>query len=307
MPKAILLFSGGLVSLLSYKILKDQGIEVFPVCFESYFFGCDQAQKTAGENGMEIETVDIAEDQLKAVKKPEHGRGKHLNPCVDCHFLMLKKAKELMEKRKADFIATGEVLGQRPFSQNNNTFQMMEKGAGLEGLILRPLSAKLLPETIPEKQGLVRRADLFDFQGKSRKGQLELVKKLGIEYFPQPAGGCLLTDPQFSERLGELLKRKPDFSGEDIQILKNGRIFFENNFFAAIARDQKEGERLASLEKPEDLLIEPENFAGPTILIRFLIPATKEQTVEVLGKGKELMIRYSKQDKLPAKPEIKIL
>ncbi|MFA5742939.1 MAG: tRNA 4-thiouridine(8) synthase ThiI [Candidatus Paceibacterota bacterium] len=307
MAKAILLFSGGLDSLLSYKILKEQGVDVFPVTFESYFFGCGQAKKTAAGNGLEVNAVNIAEDQLKIVKNPEHGRGQHLNPCVDCHFLMLRKAKEIMEAKGADFIATGEVLGQRPFSQNNNTFQMMEKQAGLEGLILRPLSAKLLPETIPEKQGWVKRESLFDFQSKSRKGQLELVKKLGIEYFPQPAGGCLLTDPQFSERLGELLKRKPDFTGADVQILKNGRIFFEDDFFAAVARDQKEGECLAGLRKPEDLLIEPENFAGPAVLIRFLIIATGGHSAEALEKGKKLMIKYSKQDKLPAQPEINIL
>jgi hypothetical protein len=184
---------------------------------------------------------------------------------------------------------------------------MMEKQAGLEGLILRPLSAKLLPETVPEKKGWVKRESLFDLQSKSRKGQLELVKQFGIEYFPQPAGGCLLTDPQFSERLGELLKRKPGLTGADVQILKNGRIFFEDDFFAAVARDQKEGECLSGMKGEGDLLLEPGNFAGPTVLIRFLSPAAKERQIEAIKRGKELMIKYSNQDKLPAGPEINIL
>lgn len=294
MPKAILLFSGGLDSLLSSQILKKQGIEVVPVCFESYFFGCKQAKKTAGENGLEIRAVNIAEDQLAIVKDPKHGRGQHLNPCVDCHFLMLKKAKEIMLSEGADFIATGEVLGQRPFSQNNNTFQMMEKQSGLEGMILRPLSAKLLPETIPEKLGLVKRDELFDIQSKSRKGQLDLVKKIGIKYFPQPAGGCVLTDPQFSERLGELMKRKPGFDGKDIQILKNGRAFFEDGYFAMVARDQAESEELARSKQGADSLLEPDNFAGPTVLIRYFGNASQEEKGRSIERGRSLLLRHSK-------------
>jgi tRNA U34 2-thiouridine synthase MnmA/TrmU len=305
MTKAILLFSGGLDSLLSSQILKKQGIEVIPVCFESYFFSCKQAKKTAGQNGLEIRVANIAEDQLGIVKDPKHGRGQHLNPCVDCHFLMLRKAKEIMLSEKADFIATGEVLGQRPFSQNNNTFQMMEKQAGLEGLILRPLSAKLLPETVPEKLGLVKRAELFDIQSKSRKGQLDLVKKFGIKYFPQPAGGCILTDPQFSERLGELMERKPGFDGKDVQILKNGRAFFEDKFFAMVARDQAESEELVGSKRDEDSLLEPENFAGPTVLIRYFGNVTQEEKDEAIEKGKELLLRHSK--KLPEAAGIKIV
>jgi tRNA U34 2-thiouridine synthase MnmA/TrmU len=294
MSKAILLFSGGLDSLLSFQILKKQGVEVVPVCFESYFFGCGQAKKTAGQNGLEVRAVNMAEDQLKVVKEPKHGRGQHLNPCVDCHLLMLKKAKEIMILEKADFIATGDVLGQRPFSQNNNTFQMMEKQAGLEGLILRPLSAKFLPETIPEKQGLVKREELFDLQSKSRKGQLELVKKFGIEYFPQPAGGCVLTDPQFSERLGELMKRDPGFDGNDIQVLKNGRVFFEDGYFVTVARDQIESEEITKLRKEEDLLLEPDNFAGPTVLIRYFNGISQEGRGQAIERGRELLLRHSK-------------
>ena len=307
MPKAILLFSGGLDSLLASQILKKQNIEIIPVCFESYFFGSKQAKKTAEQNDLNIRTVNIAQDQLNVVKNPAHGRGQHLNPCVDCHLLMLKKAKELMAQEGADFIATGEVLGQRPFSQNNNTFKMMEKRAGLEGLILRPLSAKLLEETIPEKNGWVKREYLFDIQSKSRKGQMDLVKKFGIEYFPQPAGGCLLTDPEFSKKLEDLMERDPEFGGEDIKILKIGRIFFEDGFFAVVARDQTESEDLARSKQNSDILLVPDNFAGPTVLIRPLAAGEGWPAGEVLEKGKDLVMKYSKQNKLPASPEIKIL
>jgi len=219
---------------------------------------------------------------------------------------MLKKAKELMIEEEADFIATGEVLGQRPFSQNNNTFKMMEKRAGLEGLILRPLSARLLEETIHEKNGWVKREDLFDIQGKSRKGQMDMVKKFGIEYFPQPAGGCLLTDPEFSKKLEGLMERDPEFGGEDIKILKIGLVFFEDDFFAVVARDQAESEELARSKQNSDILLVPENFAGPTVLIRPLAAGEGWPTGEVLEKGKEMVKKYSKQDKLPAGPEIKI-
>lgn len=303
--KGILLFSGGLDSLLAYKILKKQGLEVLPVCFESCFFNCEQARKTAFKNRFEIKIIDISKEQLETVKNPKHGRGKNLNPCIDCHLLMLKKAKELMEKEKACFVSTGEVLGQRPFSQNIKAFQKMEKTAGLEGMILRPLSSKILPETLAENQGIAKRKNFFDFQGKSRKGQLDLAKKFDIKYFPQPAGGCLLTDRIFSDKLKELLKRHPKFSCFDAKILNNGRIFFENNFFAVLARNQKEGEILISLKKGGDLLFEPKNFAGPTILIRFFGSKSGNAKKMVFEKAKRWILQYSKKEKLPALPEIK--
>lgn len=305
MPKTILLFSGGFDSLLAFNILKNQGVDVVPICFESYFFGSDLARKTADENGFEIKTVNIAEEQLAIVKDPAHGRGRHFNPCVDCHFLMLKKAKEAMVSEGADFVSTGEVLGQRPFSQNLNVFQMMERGAGLEGLILRPLSARLLPETIPEKKGMAKREYLSDIQGRSRKPQFELAKKFNIKFFPQPAGGCLLTDPNFSERLGRLMSNSPDFGGDDVEILKKGRPFFEDNFLIVVARDQRESEGLAGLKKEGDILLEPENFAGPTALVRFFCIPSRQDVCRARQKAERTILEYSK--KAPAHPEIKII
>ncbi|MDD4875179.1 MAG: tRNA 4-thiouridine(8) synthase ThiI [Candidatus Pacebacteria bacterium] len=307
MPKAILLFSGGLDSILAYKILESQRINVVPICFESYFFNCDQAQKSAGNNGFKIKTVDISKAQLDIVKNPRHGRGKHLNPCIDCHLLMLQEAKKIMKREKADFLATGEVLGQRPFSQSGRVFNIAEKKSGMEELIVRPLSAKLLPETNPEKRKLVKRDNFFDFQGKTRKGQLGLAKKFNIRYFPQPAGGCLLTDCQFSKKLENLMEIKPAFTGEDISVLKKGRTFFEKDFFIAVARDQKEGGELAGLKKPKDLLAEPKNFAGPAVLVRFLGQKTKDKKEKALRRAEELIIKYSKKEKMPSNIEIRIL
>ncbi|MDI6798760.1 MAG: asparagine synthase-related protein, partial [Candidatus Aenigmarchaeota archaeon] len=147
MRRVILLFSGGLDSILSAKILREQKIRIVPICFESYFFNCHLAERMAKRLGLKLKIIDFSEEHLKIVKNPKYGRGQGMNPCIDCHLLMLKEAKKVMEKEKLDFIATGEVLGQRSFSQNRNTLKLIEKEAGLKGLILRPLSAKLLPET----------------------------------------------------------------------------------------------------------------------------------------------------------------
>ena len=196
--KALLLFSGGLDSMLIVKILQKQGIEIIPVCFCSFFFNCTTAEKSAKILGLKLKIINISEEHLKVIKNPKRGTGKGMNPCVDCHLLMIKKAKDMMKKQDCDFIATGEVLNERPFSQNRRVFKLAEKTLGLEGLILRPLSAKLLPETIPEKKNWVKRELLFDFQGKSRKPQIALAKKFKIKEFPTPAGGCILTDKQYS-------------------------------------------------------------------------------------------------------------
>ena len=146
--KVLLLFSGGLDSLLVAYILKKQGVSVIPLCFSSYFFDCKKSLETIKQIGLKLKVVDISKDHLKMIKSPKYGRGVGMNPCVDCHLLMLKKAKQIMKKDKYDFIATGEVLGQRPFSQSNQALDLTERKAGLKGLILRPLSDKLLKEKL---------------------------------------------------------------------------------------------------------------------------------------------------------------
>jgi tRNA-specific 2-thiouridylase len=294
MTKALLLFSGGLDSILAAKILIKQGIKVSPVCFKSYFFGCDLAKKPAENLGLKLKIVDFSREHLKTVKMPKYGYGKGANPCIDCHLLMLKNAKRIMKTKKFDFIATGDVLGERPFSQNKKTLIKMEKEAGLESLILRPLSAKLLPETVAEEKGWVKREKSFDFQGKSRKPQLLLAKKFKIKKFPTPAGGCILTDLEFSKKLKELFKKIPECNGKDVQILKRGRVFWQNKFLIIVGRNEKENKELKKYKKRGGLILEPKNFPGPTVLIRGFGKKIKRGTVK---RGTELLSNYSK--KLP--------
>lgn len=234
MTKALLLFSGGLDSILTAKILLAQKIKVTPLCFKSYFFDWELAKKSVKRLRLKLKVLDFSKEHLKIVKKPKYGHGKGMNPCIDCHFLMIKKAKEIMKKEKYDFIATGEVLGQRPFSQNKKIFQLIERRTNLKGLILRPLSAKLLPKTLAEERRIIKREKLFNFQGKSRTPQLLLAKKLKIKKFPSPAGGCILTDFDYSKKLRALFKNNPKTKGQDVELLRRGRVFWKNNFLSSL-------------------------------------------------------------------------
>ena len=269
MTKALLLYSKGLDSILVQKILEKQGIQVFKLNLGSCFF--------EGE-------VDLGEEHLEIVKKPKYGRGQGMNPCMDCHLLMYKKAKEVMLKEGYDFIATGEVVSQRPFSQSKEKLLFLEKQAGLEGLILRPLSAKLLPLTIPEKKGLVKRDEFYEISGKSRKKQLELALKFGVLEIPMPAGGCILTDKEYSKKLKKLLKINPKFDANDAKVLTKGRVFFEGRGMYIVTRNKKEGEEIKEFLRKGDIFLEPDDFPGPSVLIRG----------GVIQKGKEYLLKYSK-------------
>jgi tRNA-uridine 2-sulfurtransferase len=294
--KVLLLFSGGLDSLLCSYILKEQGVKVVPICFYSYFFNCNKALEIIKQTGLQLRQVDFSKDHLKMVKNPKYGRGVGMNPCVDCHLLMLKKAKQIMKKEEYDIIATGEVLGQRPFSQNRQALELIEKRAGLKGLILRPLSAKLLPET---KMGI---DGFYDISGKNRGRQLELAKRFGIKNIPTPGGGCILADTIFANKLKELLKRKKNFNGNDIEILKLGRVFFESNYFAVVARNEKECNELKKNKRRGDVVLEPSGFSGPTVLIRYTKKSSRDEMIEF---GSELLVKFSKN--VPEDLIIKIL
>lgn len=289
-PKALVLFSGGLDSILATEILKRQGIKVIGVTFKSHFFNSKQAQKAAKELGLKLKIIDFSKEHLEMVKKPKHGYGKNMNPCIDCHTLMLKKAKEIMEREGFDFVATGEVLEERPMSQNKEALKLVEKESSLSGFLLRPLSAKLLKETIPEKKGLVDREKLFSISGRSRKKQIALAKKFGVKEYPTPAGGCLLTDPGFSKRLRELLEKNPDSKGNDIELLKYGRHFFEDSIKIIVGRDEEENNKIRKLSKKNDIIIEMENYMGPTTLVRSY---NKKITKKTLEKAKQLTKYYS--------------
>jgi tRNA U34 2-thiouridine synthase MnmA/TrmU len=301
--RGLVLFSGGLDSILAAKILQAQKIEISPICFESYFFDCAKAKIAAAENGLPLRVVDISEKHLAIVKKPKHGRGAGANPCIDCHLLMLKTAREIMEAEGFDFVATGEVLGQRPMSQNKLSLEIIERESGLAGKLLRPLSAKLLPETGAETRGLVDRGKLFDIFGRSRQAQLALAQKYGIKNIPQPAGGCVLTDPEYGRRLKDLMAKRPDFCGNDAEILRCGRIFWVDDFLIVVARDKNECDLLKEKSQKGDWVFEPENFSGPAVLIRGFGAGFDFQ--EIVALGKKYVFLHSNIKKIPADPKIR--
>ncbi|GAJ20070.1 unnamed protein product, partial [marine sediment metagenome] len=206
-------------SILAVKLIQEQGIEVKGVNFKTPFFGLDKTFAAIKNLDMDLKNIDITQEILEVLRNPRHGFGKNLNPCIDCHALMFKKAGEYMTEIGASFILSGEVLGERPMSQNRNSLNIIERESGFEGRILRPLSALLLAETIPEKEGLVNRNKLLNISGRSRKRQMELAAKMGIRDYPSPAGGCKLTEPAFSKKLRDLFTQK-SFSLEEIELLK---------------------------------------------------------------------------------------
>jgi len=289
--KALVLFSGGLDSILVVKILEKQGIKVKALSFKSYFFSVDQAEKSAEENDIDLMIVDFSKEHLDLVKNPKYGYGKEFNPCIDCHLLMLKKAKEVMKKNKFSFVATGEVLGQRPMSQNKKALNLIKKESSLNGYLLRPLSAKLLEETIPEKKGIIDRESLFDFSGKQRKSQMRLAKKLGIKKYPNPAGGCLLTDSEFGERLKDLFENCFNCDGNDIKLLKYGRHFWREKFLIIVGRDEKENKKIKKIAREKDVVVEMKEYPGPATLIRNY--GSKGVSDAIIGVAKDLTQHYS--------------
>lgn len=275
--KALVLLSGGLDSMLSAAILKSQGVEVTGLSFASIFFGTGKARKAAAQIGVPLREMDFSTIHLDVVKNPKYGYGKNMNPCIDCHSLMLRVAKKIMEDEGFDFVATGEVLGQRPMSQNKQALQTVAEYSGIGDRLVRPLSAKLLEETWPEKNGLLVRGKLLDISGRSRERQMELAPKYGLLEYPSPAGGCLLTDPEFSDKLEEMFEYWPECKAEDIEILKYGRISWLNlvgveqsKVLLAIGRNKEDNAELESLAIAGDIIITLKDYAGPTTLLRGL-------------------------------------
>ncbi|MGL5203781.1 7-cyano-7-deazaguanine synthase [Cetobacterium sp.] len=292
--KALALFSGGLDSALAIKIIKDQGIEVIALNFVSHFFGGknEKAENMAKQLGVQLEYVNFTSSHTEILKNPVHGRGKNMNPCIDCHALMFKTAGDLMEKFGASFIISGEVLGQRPMSQN---YQALEKvkamSPGLENLIVRPLSAKLLPESEPERLGWVDREKLLDIQGRSRKNQMELMDKFGIVDYPTPGGGCLLTDPGYSKRL-RILEEDGFLEDEHsnlFHLLKIGRFFrFEKGKYLIVGREQEDNLKIDEFKTYGSLFIRGKEVPGPHMV------GFGELSEEEINFALNLFSRYSK-------------
>ncbi len=267
--KCVALLSGGLDSILAIKVLQEQGIEVEAVNYVIRFAACipsggeNAATKAARILKVPLKVVDITEEYLEVLQNPKHGYGANINPCIDCKIFMLKKAKQYMEEVGASFLVTGEVLGERPMSQRKDALAIIERDAGVRGILLRPLSAKVLDQTIPEKEGVVDRKKLLDIKGRSRKPQMALAKKFGINEYPNPAGGCLLTDPGFTRRVRDLIENK-EFNTENLTFLTVGRHFrLSVGTKLAIGRDKDENDTLETHVGPDDISLRLEEHQGP--------------------------------------------
>jgi len=274
--KAIALLSGGLDSTLAAKVVMEQGVGLEALNFMTLFCTCTHrgatclaSQKAVETLGIPLKVLNVSEEYLHVVKHPKHGYGRNMNPCIDCRIFMLKKAKARMEESGASFVVTGEVLGQRPMSQRRDAMRLIEKEAGLEGYILRPLSAKVLPATIPEKEGWIDREKLLRIQGRSRKPQMGLAEHYGIHDYPCPAGGCLLTDPGFAKRIKDLMSHGIDFSTNDVHLLKIGRHFrFSDGVRLVVGRNEEENQKIQTFAQGGDILLKVSHFPGPLSLLR---------------------------------------
>jgi len=274
--KAIALLSGGLDSTLAARVVMEQGIELEALNLMTVFCTCTHrgatclaSQKAVETLGLPLKVLNVSEEYLCVVKGPRHGYGRNMNPCIDCRIFMLKKAKARMEESGAAFIVTGEVLGQRPMSQRKDAMRLIEKEAGLEGFVLRPLSAKVLPATVPEKEGWVDREKLLAVQGRTRKPQMALAGHYGIHDYPCPAGGCLLTDPGFAKRMKDLMTHDPNFSLNDVHLLKMGRHFrFSPGVKLVVGRQEEENQKIETLAQRGDILLKVSGFPGPLSLLR---------------------------------------
>ncbi len=271
MPKkiqALGLLSGGLDSMLAGALLRAQGLDVTFICFVTPFYGAARAREAAAHLGLPLKVADLTEKFQPLLYEPPHGFGRGHNPCIDCHALMIREAGALLAAEGFDLVFTGEVLGQRPMSQNRGSLNLVARESGLGEWLLRPLSARLLKTTRPELLGWVDRERLLNLSGRGRKRQLALAAAYGITSFPAPAGGCLLTDPGYALRLKELLRQPGQADRRDLELLRWGRHFrLSGGAKAVVGRTQRENEALAGLAGPGDLRLAVADYPGPLVLV----------------------------------------
>jgi tRNA U34 2-thiouridine synthase MnmA/TrmU len=263
--KALGLLSGGLDSILACLVLRRAGVEVAALAFASPFFGADKAQAAALAHHLPLTVLEVGPEHLElVVKNPRYGYGSNMNPCIDCHAYMFRKAGELLEAQGGDFLFSGEVLGQRPMSQNRQALGSVAKLSGQAARILRPLSALALPPTAMEESGLVDRNLLLGLNGRGRKPQMALARELGVRDYPAPAGGCLLTEPGFSRRLRDLLDHDPAAGVELVELLKHGRhLRLSPLAKLVVGRNQEENQALEGLAPGQALKLTALGVPGP--------------------------------------------
>ena len=292
--RAVVLLSGGLDSMLAIRILLEQGVEVEAVNFQTVFTCCkDTAAQAARQLGVPLTVVGQDDTYIELIRKPRFGYGKGANPCVDCRIYMFLHAKALMHDLKASMVASGEVLGQRPMSQKRRDLDIIAKESGLNDQLLRPLSAKLLPPTMPERTGLVDRSRFYAFAGRSRKELIDLAKHFGFPSIPSPSTGCALTETSFAGKVHDLIQLDPDGKRWDFELLNVGRhLRMDARTKAVVGRRASENDLLRSLYRRTDskasALLVPDNFGGPTVML------IGPDTTKALDFAGGLVLRYAK-------------
>ena len=292
--KGLSLLSGGLDSQLAVKVLQEAGAEVACVSFETPFFSANAARRAAAALGVEHHVVDFTDDACRLIENPPHGFGGAMNPCIDCHATMIMRAGEMMTALGYDFVATGEVLNQRPMSQNRQSLGVVERSSGLKGRLVRPLSAQLLEPTIPEQEGRLDRSKLLGLSGRRREPQFELAKRFGVVDYPSPAGGCKLTEKGFGHRLKDLLDHEGLKDRRLVDLLPIARRFrFPDGTGVILGRDVREN---AILKRTGEVgtLVYTVNCPGPTALV------TGGASAEALSRTAALVAAWAKYDRLPS-------
>ena len=253
--------------MLAAAVLRAQGLDVTLICWVTPFFGAARARESAAHLGLPLREADLTDKFLPLIYDPPHGLGRGHNPCIDCHTLMLREAGALMGPEGFDFLFTGEVLGQRPMSQNRGSLNLIARDSGFADLLLRPFCAKSLQATAPEVRGWVDRERLLNLTGRGRKRQMALAREFGITRYPTPAGGCLLTDPGYAARLKELLRHVQEASRPDLELLKYGRHFrLPGGSKAVVGRTERDNEAIRALVTSGNFLLQVDHYPGPLVL-----------------------------------------
>lgn len=282
------LFSGGLDSILAVLRMQKLGYTVLPIFFSTPFFGSDKAQETANKMGFDLIVHDLTDLHLKMLENPKYGYGKNMNPCIDCHGLMFHEAGRLMKEYNVDFIISGEVMGQRPMSQRKDALNAVGKLSGIKDLLVRPLSQKLLSDTLPIREGWVIKDEMLDIQGRNRKRQMKMAEDYGIKFYPSPGGGCLLTDAGFTRKLKDLMQHNM-MNKISIEFLKTSRhLRLNDNVKLIIGRNEKENNVIGELANNE-IILQAKDFPGPLGIIQ----SNEKLTIEDIKLSGSIILRYN--------------